>query len=41
MRVSNAQEEYQAIARDLDADGYLVVERDGRLETLRGGDIWL
>ena len=41
VRVSNSQEEYQAIARDLDADGYLIIERDGKLETLRGGDIWL
>ena len=41
VRVSNTREEYLAIARDLDADGYLLVERDGKLETLRGGDIWL
>ena len=41
VRVSNAQGEYYAVARGLDENGYLLVERAGRMETVTSGDILL
>ncbi|MCL1905919.1 MAG: biotin--[acetyl-CoA-carboxylase] ligase [Clostridiales bacterium] len=41
VRVSNAREEYYAIARGLDENGYLLAEHEGKLKTITGGDIWL
>jgi len=39
VRVSNTREEYYAIARGLDENGYLLVEREGQLKTVTSGDI--
>jgi BirA family biotin operon repressor/biotin-[acetyl-CoA-carboxylase] ligase len=41
VRVSNAREEYHAIARGLDENGYLLVEQAGQLKTVTSGDILL
>ena len=41
IRVSNSTEEYHAIARGLDENGYLLVEQEGQLKTVTSGDIIL
>lgn len=41
IRVTDLREEYTALARDLDEHGYLIVERNGQLQTVASGDIWL
>ena len=41
VRVSNIREEYYAIARGLDENGYLLAEHQGQLKTITGGDIFL
>ena len=39
VRVSGGGQEYYAIAQGLDENGYLLVEREGKLITVTGGDI--
>ena len=41
VRVSNMQEEYYAIARGLDENGYLLVEQEGHIKTITSGDIFV
>jgi BirA family biotin operon repressor/biotin-[acetyl-CoA-carboxylase] ligase len=40
VRVSGAREQYHAIARGLDENGYLLVEHEGQLKTVASGDIY-
>ena len=39
VRISNMREEYHAIARGLDENGYLLVERDGQIKTVTSGEL--
>ncbi|MCL1816548.1 MAG: biotin--[acetyl-CoA-carboxylase] ligase, partial [Clostridiales bacterium] len=39
IKISGATEEYQAIARDLDDNGYLLVEHNGYIRTVTSGEI--
>ncbi|MCL1974759.1 MAG: biotin--[acetyl-CoA-carboxylase] ligase [Firmicutes bacterium] len=41
VRISNMHEEYYAIARGLDENGYLLVERAGQIQTVSGGDVFI